>query len=80
MLIPVPDKAVMVQKVVTSLSRIHELGEDLRTQYVSQTIDSVTLLPESNNIRRNQILTFSNRSDLTKKETKRVVYRKQIRI
>ena len=80
MLITVPDKAVMEQKVVTSLSRIHELGEDLRTQYVSQTIDSVTLLPVSNNIRRNEILTFSNRSDLTKKETQRVFYRKQIRI
>ena len=43
MLIPVPDKAVMEQKVIRELSRIHELGEDLRSQYVSQTLDKVTV-------------------------------------
>ena len=79
MVIPVLDKAVMEQKVVRSLSRIHELGEDLRAQYVPQTLDKVTV-SVSNTIRRIEILTFGNRSDLTKKETKRVVYRRSIRI
>ena len=75
MLIPVHDKAVMEQKVVRSLSRIHELGEDVRVQYISQTLDKV-IMPVSNSIRLNEILTFGNRSDLTKYETKRVAYRR----
>ena len=74
MLIPVHDQAVMEQKVVESLSRINEHGEDLRVQYVSQTLDKVTMLV-SNSIRLNEILTFGNISDLTKYETKLVVYR-----
>ncbi len=64
-LISVPDIVVMERKVVRSLSRIHELGVDLRAQYVSQTLDTVTV-PMSNTIRRNEILTFGNRPDLNK--------------
>ena len=79
MVIPVLDKAVMEQKVIISLPGIDELGEDLRAQYVPQTLDKVTV-SVSNTIRRNEILTFGNRSDLTKKETKLVVYRRSIRI
>ena len=67
MLITVNDKTVMEQKVARSLSRIHELGEDLRAQYASQTFDKV-IVPVSNTIRRHEILTFGNRSDLTKKD------------
>ena len=43
MLIFVPDKAVMEKNVVRSLSRIHELGEDIHSQYFSQTLDKVTV-------------------------------------
>ena len=73
MLIPAPDKAVMEQKVVRSLDRIHELGKYLLAQYADTRQSD---RPVSNTIRRHEILTFGNRSDVTKKETKRVMYRR----
>ena len=77
MIITVNDKAVMEQKVARSIYQIYEIVEDPRAQYASQTFDKVTV-PVSNSIRRHEILTFGNRSDLTKKETNRVVYRRLI--
>ena len=59
----------MEQEVIRSLGLVHQLGEDLHAHYVSQTIDQVTV-PVSNMIKRNKILTFGNRPDLTKKGNK----------
>ena len=59
----------MEQEVIRSLSRVHQLGEELHAQYVAQTINQVTV-PVSNTIRRNKILTFGNRPDLSKKGNK----------
>ena len=55
------------KEVIKSLSRVVEVGADLHAQYVSHTFDKVSV-PVSNTIRRNKILTFSNRPDLTKKD------------
>ena len=68
-LVALDTQAVMEQEVVTSLSRVHEVGKDLHAQYISQTLDKATV-PVSNTIRRNKILTFANRPDLTKKGNK----------
>lgn len=68
-LVALHTQEVMEQEVVRSLSRVHEVGEDLHAQYVAQTLDNVTQ-PVSNTIRRNKILTFANRPDLTKKGNK----------
>ena len=73
MVIPVTDKAVMEQKFVLYLSRIHALMEYLRAQYIQRAVDNVTV-PVSNNSRRNEIPTYGNRPDLITKETKRVAY------
>ena len=59
----------MDQEVVTSLCKVHELGKDLHKQYVAQTLDKATV-PVSNTIRRNNILTFANRPDSSKKGKK----------
>ena len=56
----------MEREVIRSLSRVHQLGEELHAQYVVQTINQVTV-PVSNTIPRNKILTFGNRPDLRKK-------------
>ena len=60
----------MEQEVIRTLSRVHQLSEELHAQYVAQTINQVTV-PVSNTIRRNKILTFGNRPDLSKKGNKR---------
>ena len=59
----------MEQEVIRSIGLFHQLGEDLHAHYGSQTIDQVTV-PVSNTIKRNKILTFGNRPDLTKKGNK----------
>ena len=68
-LVALDTQAVMEQEVIRSLGLVHQLGEDLHAHYVSQTIDQVTV-PVSNTIKRNKILTFGNRPDLTKKGNK----------
>ena len=68
-LVALDTQAVMEQEVIRSLGLVHQLGEDLHAHYGSQTIDQVTV-PVSNTIKRNKILTFGNRPDLTKKGNK----------
>ena len=68
-LVALDTQAVMEQEVIRYFGLVHQLGEDLHAHYVSQTIDQVTV-PVSNTIKRNNILTFGNRPDLTKKGNK----------
>ena len=67
-LVALDTQDVMEQDVITSLSRVHEVGKELHAQYVLQTLDQVTV-PLTNTLRRNKILTFANRPNLTKKES-----------
>ena len=68
-LVALDTRVVMEREVIRSLSRVHQLGEELHAQYVAQTINQVTV-PVSNTIPRNKILTFGNRPDLRKKGNK----------
>jgi len=65
-LVALDTQEVMDQEVVTSLCQVHEISKHLHEQYVEQTLDKATV-PISNTIRRNNILTFANRPDLSKK-------------
>ena len=77
-LVALDTQAVMEPAVVASLSRVHEIGEYLHAQYVSRTLHTGTV-PVSNTLRRNKILTFANRPDLTKKGNKNIgIQRKNI--
>ena len=67
-LVALDTQDVMEQDVITSLSRVHEVGKELYAQYILQTLDQVTV-PLTNTLRRNKILTFANRPYLTKKES-----------
>ena len=68
-LVALDTHVVMEQEVIRSPSRVHQLGEELHAQKVSQTINQGTV-PVSNAIRRNKLLTFGNRTDLSKKGNK----------
>ena len=68
-LVALDTREVMEPEVTTSLYMVHEFGKDLHTEYVSQTLDNVTV-PVSNTIRRNKILTFANRPEKSKKGKK----------
>ena len=68
-LVALDTHVVMEQEVIRFLSRVNQLGEELHAQCVAQTINQVTV-PVSNTIRRNKILTFGNRPDLSKNGNK----------
>ena len=67
-LITLDTRAVMDDAVAVSLSKIHEVGQALHTEYVNTRLDKVTV-PMSDTIKRN-MFTFANRLDPRKKESK----------
>ena len=68
-LIALDTRAVMEDAVAVSLSKIHEVGQALHEEYVNTRLDKITI-PLSDTIKRNNRLTFDNRPDLRKKESK----------
>ena len=68
-LIALHTRAVMDPAVAISLSQIHEVGQALHEDYVNKRLDKVTV-PLSDTIKRNNKLTFANRPDPHKKESK----------
>ncbi len=68
-LIALDTRAVMEHEVAMSLSQIHEVGQALHKEYVKARLEDVTV-PLSDTIKRNSVLTFSNRPDPRKKGSK----------
>lgn len=66
-LVALDTQEVMEQEVVISLSQVHEVGQALQAEYISQRLDRARV-PDT--IARNQILTFANHPDPTKKAKK----------
>ena len=62
-------RAVMEHTIVVSLSQTHEVGKSLHEDYVNTRLDNVTV-PLSDTIKRNNRLTFANRPDPRKKQSK----------
>ena len=61
-LVALDTQNVMEPSVSASLSQIREMGENLHASYVTKRLEE-TSLPVSNTIKRNNVLTFSNRPD-----------------
>ena len=59
----------MEHVIVTSLYLIREAGQTLHAAYVKEILEEASV-PVSDTIKRNNILTFANRPDTTKKGTK----------
>ena len=75
-LIVLDTQNVMEHVIVTSLYLIREAGQTLHAAYVKEILEEASV-PVSDTIKRNNILTFANRPDTTKKGTKGSGFQRQ---